>query len=102
MEDLFIKLKIINDLSKIILKCLTKSQINLLKNKLEKIRSEEIVIHDPKLIVNIKELLSDKYLTFEICSEYGNLEIMKWLYRNKYPYNIRYLYSQPKMEIWKV
>jgi len=50
MENLFIKLKIINDLWKIILKYLTKPQNNL-SEKLEYVDEKEIINYDSKLMI---------------------------------------------------
>ena len=58
MNNLFIKLKIINDLSKIILSYLTKSHNNLLSNKLGNINTEEIIKYDSRLMVNIKDKIN--------------------------------------------
>jgi len=76
MENLFIKLRIINDLSKIILKYLTKSQNNLLNKKLENIDEREIIKYDSKLMLRI--IKSKNGNKFEYCAEYGKLENMKW------------------------
>jgi hypothetical protein len=76
MRNIFIKLRIINDLSKIILKYLTKSQNNLLKKKLEEIDEKEIIKYDSKLMLRI--IKSRNKNKFHYCAEYGKLENMKW------------------------
>jgi len=76
MENIFNKLKIINDLLKIILKYLTKSQNNLLNGKLDDINIIEIIKYDQKIMIKLKtKLCRDKI--FEICAKYGKLENMK-------------------------
>jgi hypothetical protein len=48
MENLFIELKIIKDVLKIILKYLTKSHNNLINNQLKCIDTREIIIYDSR------------------------------------------------------
>jgi len=80
MEKIFIKIKITNDLSKIILRYLTKSQNSLLNEKSKNFNIKEIIKYDSKLIVNIKDKLNKN--TIAICAKYGNLQNMKWLFKN--------------------
>jgi hypothetical protein len=87
MENLFIKLKIINDLSKIILKCLTKSQNNLLNEKLEYVDEKEIIKYDSKLMIKTIKNKNKNIDLFDYCAKYGKLENMKWLLENKFPYD---------------
>lgn len=56
MEDLFVKLKIINDLSKIILKYLTSSHTKLLNGNSQETNMCTIIIYDPKLMVYMKRI----------------------------------------------
>mgnify|MGYP001405696698 CR=1 FL=1 len=87
MENLFIKLKIVKDLSKIILGYLTKSQYNLLNKRIELVDKEEIILFDSKLLVCIMKYLDDKNKIFELCTKFGKLKNMKWLFKKKIPYN---------------
>jgi len=68
MENLFIRSRIINDLSKIILKYLTKSQNNLLNKKLEKMNKKEIIKHDSKLMIKIVKNKNEN--TFKYSAKY--------------------------------
>jgi len=74
MENLFIKLKIINDLWKIILKFITTSHNNLL-NKVKSIDSYEIIKYDSKLMIIKKKLNKN---VFGYCAKYVKLDNMKW------------------------
>jgi len=78
MENIFIKLRIINDLSKIILKYLTKSQNNLLNDELEEKDIKGIIKHDSKLMIKIIKNKNNNRNIFDYCAEYGKLENMKW------------------------
>jgi len=78
MENLSVKLKIINDLWKKILKYLTKSQNNLLIKKLEYVNEKEIIKYDSKLMIKIIKNKNKNKNIFDYCGEYGKLENMKW------------------------
>jgi len=83
MEEIFIKLKIINDLSKIILRYLTNSQNKLLNKNSRNLEIEEIIKYDSKLMVSLKKILNRNKI-LDICTLYGKLDNMKWLFKNEF------------------
>jgi len=80
MKCIFVELKIINNLLKIILKYLIESHNNLLNKKLNEIDIKKIIKYDSKLmVILVDELVKRKII--EICAEYGKFENIKWLHK---------------------
>jgi len=103
MENIFIKLNIIDDLSIIILKYLTTSHYNILKKNTSKIDYKKIIKYDSKLMVKIKKKL-DKRTIMSECVTSGKLENVKWLLKNKYPienWTFSYAAGSGNLEIMK-
>jgi hypothetical protein len=84
-ENIFTKLKIIADLSKIIRKYLTNSHNNFLDGELKNVNTKEIIKYHDKLMLRIKNII--KYNVFIDSAEYGKFKNMKWLLKKNFHLN---------------